>query len=125
MDHATTLGIDPVTVEIEAAYHDALSKHQRGTAFSPSLIIGPLEQGDWWSALDHILGASIARGGKDAVLKLMGRVVTHSNIASHLGSSYEYARKKSRSWNTMLDSPRVIPDEYSKALSRAGTVRAV
>jgi hypothetical protein len=77
LNHAMSLGIDPKSIEIEAAYRDALMKHQQGPGFSASYVIQALERGDWWTALDDIIGASSARGAdRHTLLKMLAKVVS-------------------------------------------------
>lgn len=66
--HATTFGIDMKSMEIEVAYRDALARHQMDEGFSSRSIAQALERGDWWTALDEIIGASFARGADRHVL---------------------------------------------------------
>merc|ERR1712025_725301 len=56
------------TMEIEVAYRDALARHQMEAGFSSRSISQALERGDWWTALDEIIGASFARGADRHVL---------------------------------------------------------
>jgi hypothetical protein len=77
LTHALSYGIDPQDIEIELAYRDALIKHQQGVAFSARFVIEALERGNWWSALDDIIGASVARGAdRHTLLKMIAKVVS-------------------------------------------------
>lgn len=93
--HAMTCGVDPVSIEIEAAYRDALTRHQQGVGFSSQYVIATLERGDWWTALDDIIGASFARGAdRHTLLKMIAKVcspTTHllpSPRSGSVASSY-------------------------------------
>jgi hypothetical protein len=60
--YAMAFGVQPESIEIEAAYRDALAAHQQADGFSPSYVRTALEEGDWWSAFDTIIGVALARG---------------------------------------------------------------
>jgi hypothetical protein len=75
LNHAVTLGINAASFEIEAAYRDALTRYHSGAGLSPGLVLETLERGEWWSALDDVVGASLSRGGdKYSILKNVARV---------------------------------------------------
>lgn len=73
--HAMSFGIDLRSVEIEVAYRDALARHHQGEGFKPEYVSQALERGEWWSALDDVLGASFARGAdRHMLLKMIAKV---------------------------------------------------
>merc|ERR1719409_1880431 len=81
LTYAMAFGIDPKTIEIEAAYRDALARHQQSDGFNPKHVKQVLENGDWWSALDIIIGASLARGAdRNMLLKMIGKVCMTSQF---------------------------------------------
>lgn len=73
--HAMSFGIDLRDVELEVAYRDALARHHQGDGFNSEYVCRALERGDWWTALDDILGASFARGAdRHMLLKMIAKV---------------------------------------------------
>jgi len=62
ISYALAFGLDPKTIEIEAAYRDALAKHQQEDGFSPNQVRDSLDKGDWWTTLDIIVRVALARG---------------------------------------------------------------
>jgi len=75
LSHAMSFGIDMRSMEIEVAYRDALSRHLMGEGFSSAHISQALERGDWWSAMDDIIGASFARGAdRHMLVKMIAKV---------------------------------------------------
>lgn len=99
LSHALAFGMDIRTLEIEAAYCDALARHAQGAGFSPRSVVESLERGDWWSALDDIIGASFARGiDKHVLFKMIAKVCcstvnfTPENVVASQGQSLEDKR---------------------------------
>lgn len=81
LTYAMAFGVDPKNIEIEAAYRDALAKNQQSNAFNVRLVKEVLQDGDWWSALDLIIGAALARGAdRNILLKMIGKVCTTSQF---------------------------------------------
>jgi len=82
LTYALAFGIDPKTVEMEVAYCDALVKQQQPEGFNPDRVKEVLENGDWWSALDIVVGVALARGVDRTMLqKMIGKVCSTSQFA--------------------------------------------
>jgi len=67
--YALANGLECESIEIECAYRDALAKYQRDEGFSPAQVRYSLERGDWWTALDLIIGVALARGSDGTLLQ--------------------------------------------------------
>jgi len=85
LTYAMAFGIDPRTVDIETAYRDCLSKRQQADGFHPRHVKEVLENGDWWSALDLIIGAALTKGAdRNMLLKMIGKVCMTSQFTISL-----------------------------------------
>lgn len=60
--YALANGLDPESIEIECAYRDTLQRYQRDEGFLSAHVKNSLDGGDWWTALDLIIGVALARG---------------------------------------------------------------
>jgi len=69
LSYALAFGLDPKSVEIEAAYRDALAKYQQADGFSSNHVRDALERCDWWTALDIIVSASLSKGADKCALQ--------------------------------------------------------
>jgi len=81
LTYAMAFGIDPKSVEIEAAYRDTLAKYQASDSYDTRQVSQVLQDGDWWSALDLIIGAALAKGSdRNMLLKMIGKVCMTSQF---------------------------------------------
>jgi hypothetical protein len=81
LTYGMAFGIDPRSVEIESAYRDALAKHEFAEGFNLMHVREFLENGDWWCALDIIIGAALTRGvDRNTLVKMAGKACPRSEI---------------------------------------------
>jgi len=69
LNYGLANGLSPKSLEIEAAYRDALAKHQQADGFSPEQVRDSLERCDWWTTLDVIVSTALSRGADKCSLQ--------------------------------------------------------
>jgi len=86
LTYALAFGLDPKSLEIEAAYRDALAKHQQADGFAPGQVKDHLERGDWWSTLDVIIAAALSKGAsKMMLLRVIGTFQSRVSLKPDAG----------------------------------------